>query len=90
MNNNYISKILLVTILAVAMAFVESAVVVYLRAIFYPEGFSFPLKAMVDYTDGFKLEDKVFEVRVELGYEAVIISSVVYRIISSECCGDII
>ncbi len=31
------------------MAFAESAVVVYLRAIFYPEGFSFPLKAMADY-----------------------------------------
>jgi hypothetical protein len=31
------------------MAFVESAVVVYLRAIFYPEGFTFPLMALVDY-----------------------------------------
>lgn len=28
---------------AVAMAYVESAVVVYLRAIYYPDGFSFPL-----------------------------------------------
>jgi hypothetical protein len=31
---------------AVAMAFVESAVVVYLRKITYPEGFSFPLKTI--------------------------------------------
>ena len=31
---------------AVAMAYLESAVVVYLRAIYYPEGFSFPLKAL--------------------------------------------
>ncbi len=31
------------------MAFAESAVVVYLRAIYYPEGFSFPLKAFTDY-----------------------------------------
>src|SRR6476620_4789135 len=31
---------------AVAMAYVESAVVVYLRAIYYPHGFDFPLVAM--------------------------------------------
>jgi hypothetical protein len=31
---------------AVAMAYVESAVVVYLRAIYYPQGFSFPLVLM--------------------------------------------
>lgn len=33
-------------IYAVAMAYVESAVVVYLRAIFYPQGFAFPLAPM--------------------------------------------
>ena len=31
------------------MAFVESAVVVYLRAIYYPEGFAFPLQPLTDY-----------------------------------------
>lgn len=31
---------------AVAMAYVESAVVVYLRTIYYPQGFSFPLVPM--------------------------------------------
>jgi len=31
------------TIFAIAMAFMESAVVVYLREIFYPDGFRFPL-----------------------------------------------
>jgi hypothetical protein len=36
--------ILLVTSFAVAFAFVESSVVVYLRQILYPEGFAFPLK----------------------------------------------
>ena len=30
----------------IAMAFLESAVVVYLRAIYYPDGFGFPLVAM--------------------------------------------
>lgn len=36
--------ILLVSIFAMAFAFVESSVVVYLRQISYPEGFAFPLK----------------------------------------------
>ena len=36
--------ILLVAIFAAAFAFVESTVVVYLRQILYPEGFTFPLK----------------------------------------------
>jgi hypothetical protein len=35
-----------VFLFAVSFAFVESAVVVYLRAIYYPEGFSFPLHVM--------------------------------------------
>jgi hypothetical protein len=34
------------TIYAVAMAYVESAVVVYLRALYYPHGFDFPLAPM--------------------------------------------
>jgi hypothetical protein len=34
------------TIYAVAMAYVESAVVVYLRVIYYPQGFDFPLAPM--------------------------------------------
>jgi hypothetical protein len=34
------------TIYAVAMAYLESAVVVYLRAIYYPDGFDFPLAPM--------------------------------------------
>ena len=34
------------TLFFVAMAFLESAVVVYLRAIYYPEGFDFPLVPM--------------------------------------------
>jgi len=33
-----------VTIYSLAMAFLESAVVVYIREIYYPEGFDFPLK----------------------------------------------
>ncbi|MEW6599524.1 MAG: hypothetical protein AB1499_00995 [Nitrospirota bacterium] len=48
-NNSAISKILWLTIFAIAMAYVESAVVVYLRAIFHPEGFTFPLQPFNDY-----------------------------------------
>ncbi len=43
------NKFLWLSLFAIAMAFVESAVVVYLRAIYYPEGFAFPLKPLTDY-----------------------------------------
>jgi len=36
-------RLLWLTVYAVAMAYLESAVVVYLRAIYYPDGFGFPL-----------------------------------------------
>jgi hypothetical protein len=39
--------ILWVTVFSITMAFMETAVVVYLRALYYPGGFSFPLK-MID------------------------------------------
>jgi hypothetical protein len=34
------------TLFSIAMAFLETSVVVYLRKLYYPEGFSFPLKIM--------------------------------------------
>jgi hypothetical protein len=39
-------KIFLVIVFGVAFAFVESSVVTYLRALYYPEGFSFPLRLL--------------------------------------------
>jgi hypothetical protein len=36
--------VILVCVFAAAFAFVESSVVVYLRELYYPEGFAFPLK----------------------------------------------
>ena len=39
-----LNKIIWISVFAVAFAAVESAVVVYLRALYYPEGFSLPLK----------------------------------------------
>jgi hypothetical protein len=41
-------KFTAVALFAVAMAFLESAVVVYLRELYYPGGFSFPLKPLPD------------------------------------------
>jgi hypothetical protein len=41
---SYRAKMLALFVFGVAMAYFEAAVVVYLRGLFYPEGFSFPLK----------------------------------------------
>ncbi len=37
-------KVILVTLFAVAMGFLEATVVVYMRELYYPEGFIFPLQ----------------------------------------------
>jgi hypothetical protein len=37
-------RILIIILFSVAMAYLESAIVVYLRELYYPNGFSFPLK----------------------------------------------
>ncbi len=47
---NFGRRILWLSLFAIAMAYLESAVVVYLRLIYYPEGFQFPLKAIADTT----------------------------------------
>jgi len=41
-------KFILLMIFAIAMANLEAAVVVYLRELYYPEGFAFPLKLISD------------------------------------------
>ncbi|MFH1500317.1 MAG: hypothetical protein ABIE22_00015 [archaeon] len=40
-------KLAIIGIFAIAMAFLEAAIVVYLRVIFYPEGFDFPLSGLI-------------------------------------------
>ncbi len=40
------NKIFFLVLFGIAMGFFEAAVVVYLRQLYYPEGFSFPLKIM--------------------------------------------
>lgn len=43
---NLIKTAVHVTVFSIAMGFLETAVVVYLRELYYPEGFNFPLKPM--------------------------------------------
>jgi len=47
MTHKIFRTIIWLCIFSIAMAFMESAIVVYLRALYYPDGFSFPLK-MID------------------------------------------
>ena len=46
MKPNSLPVFLWVMLFATAMGYLESAIVVYLREIYYPEGFAFPLKMM--------------------------------------------
>ncbi len=41
-------KIAVITIFAIAMAFLEAVVVIYLRKIYYPNGFDFPLIGLIE------------------------------------------
>jgi hypothetical protein len=43
-NRSLLWRLAVISLFAIAMGFLESAVVVYLRAIYYPGGFAFPLK----------------------------------------------
>ena len=49
-NNGYIKQLLWVLIFAAGFGYVEASVVVYLRALYYPDGFGFPLKMLPDRT----------------------------------------
>jgi hypothetical protein len=42
------NKLLIITIFAVAMGFLEAAVVIYLRKLFYSGGFDFPLRGFLE------------------------------------------
>lgn len=44
--SNTLKNLIFLTVFSMAMGFLESAVVVYLRQLYYPEGFVFPLKTM--------------------------------------------
>jgi len=46
MSNDLRNRILWLVLFSIAMGFLETAVVVYLRELYYPNGFSFPLTVM--------------------------------------------
>ncbi len=48
MKKESVKTIWIVTVFAIAMGFLEAAVVVYLRYLYYPAGFAFPLKGFID------------------------------------------
>jgi len=50
MNKITLKRILALTIFSIAMGLLETAVVVYLRELFYPDGFSFPLNTIDNQT----------------------------------------
>ncbi len=43
MNSQTKKKFIWISLFAIAMGFLETSVVVYLRELYYPEGFTFPL-----------------------------------------------
>lgn len=47
-NKESLKKIAVVTIFAIAMAFLEAVIVIYLRKLYYPSGFNFPLKIDIE------------------------------------------
>lgn len=46
LHKSLVEKFILIALFGIAMAYLEAAVVVYLRMIFYPDGFQFPLQIM--------------------------------------------
>lgn len=48
MQKENIKKISIVTLFAIAMGFLESCIVIYLRKIYYLNGFDFPLKGFIE------------------------------------------
>lgn len=58
-------RFLIMVVFAAAFAYIESAVVVYLRVIFYPDGFTFPLPNLLDFENAEK-----FLLLTEIGREA--------------------
>ena len=47
MQKESLKKIGIVAIFAIAMGFLEAVIVIYLRKIYYPLGFNFPLKGFI-------------------------------------------
>ena len=48
-SGSYLNTLGLVVVFSIAMGFLESAVVVYIRELYYPDGFIFPLRVMEEH-----------------------------------------
>jgi hypothetical protein len=79
MYKRLISRLIVVIIFSIAFAYIESAVVVYLREIFHPDGFDFPLKVF----NTADFETKLFF--TEIGREA---ATLVLILTASSLFGD--
>lgn len=77
-NKSYHSKTFFVLIFAITFAFIEAAIVVYLRELYFPEGFDFPLKF-------FKPELYIIEILREIA-TILVLASVAH--ISGTCFND--
>ena len=58
-------RLMIIVVFGAAFAYIESAVVVYLRVIFYPDGFAFPLPNLLDFENA-----QQYLLLTELGREA--------------------
>ena len=72
--SRHMSSVSLVVLFSIAFAWVEASVVVYLRDIYYPEGFAFPLKAIAGPHIGIELI-REFATLVMLGAVGVLAGS---------------
>lgn len=54
-NNHYLKRVWAVSVFSVAMGLLEAVVVVYLRMVYYPEGFQFPLTLLDERVYGIEL-----------------------------------
>jgi hypothetical protein len=52
MKNEILRRVAVLTAFSVAMGLLEAAVVIYIRKLYYPEGFDFPLVPITDYQVG--------------------------------------
>lgn len=74
---NYTKRIFWVCLFAVAFAFVETSVVVYLRMLYYPAGFEFPLRFTPDFPLMVELA-REFSTIVMLGAVGIVVGSTLW------------
>ena len=79
------STVLWLTVFAIALAYMESTVVVYLRFLYYPDGFSFPIRSIPNRTLFIELAREAFT--IILLYSA---ARLAFRKANNRFCGFIL